>query len=47
VGGNVAGKDVTIAVNDDGMGGRTTVECHPDNNFDSITVDSCNEVVVR
>jgi hypothetical protein len=47
VGSSAAGKDITIEVNDDGNGGRTTVECHPDNNSDAITVGSCATVVVR
>jgi len=29
---------VKIVVNDDGMGGRTTVECRQDNNSDQIVV---------
>lgn len=47
VGSSVAGKDITIEVNDDGKGGRTTVECHPDNNSDAITVGSCAGIVIR
>ncbi|MDX9719690.1 MAG: VCBS repeat-containing protein [Myxococcota bacterium] len=33
--------EVTMVVNDDGQGGRTTVECNEDNNMDFITVQEC------
>ncbi|MCA9580151.1 MAG: VCBS repeat-containing protein [Myxococcales bacterium] len=39
---SVDGK-VTMVVNDDGQGGRTTVECNDQNNEDSVTVISCLE----
>jgi hypothetical protein len=32
---------VTLVVNDDGKGERTTVECNPDNNRDTADVTSC------
>ncbi len=38
--GEVSGK-VTMVVNDDGKGGRTTVECDTDNNVDDVTVGNC------
>jgi hypothetical protein len=44
---DVVGKTITIKVNDDGNGGQTTVECRPDNNSDSIVVDSCATQVPR
>ncbi len=36
----VAG-NVTLVVNDDGKGERTTIECNPDNNRDSLVVSGC------
>ena len=49
VGNDVAGQEVTVVVNDDGMGNRTTVECRPDNNSDKTTVASCEtpSIIVR
>lgn len=41
IGSDAAGEEITIVVNDDGNGGRSTVECRPDNNTDSTIVDSC------
>jgi hypothetical protein len=29
---------IKIVVNDDGMGGRTTVECRDENNSDTVTI---------
>jgi hypothetical protein len=39
----VLNKKVTIKVNDDGKGGRSTVECLYDNNSDTITVTLCKQ----
>ncbi|MBO4350350.1 MAG: hypothetical protein J6A01_05305 [Proteobacteria bacterium] len=36
----VSGK-ITMVVNDNGMGGRTTVECDTNNNTDTITIEEC------
>ena len=36
----VTGK-ITMVVNDNGMGGRTTVECDTNNNTDTITIHEC------
>jgi hypothetical protein len=33
---------ITMVVNDDGNGGRVTIECNYDNNTDSIPVESCD-----
>ncbi len=43
----IAGKTVSLVVNDDGKGGQTTIECRPDNNGDDTMVDTCDEVVPR
>ncbi|MCA9580152.1 MAG: hypothetical protein KC416_00065, partial [Myxococcales bacterium] len=32
---------VTMVVNDDGQGGKTTVECNDDNNTDAVTIKEC------
>ncbi|MBO4350351.1 MAG: hypothetical protein J6A01_05310 [Proteobacteria bacterium] len=32
---------ITMVVNDNGMGGRTTVECDTNNNTDTITIQEC------
>jgi hypothetical protein len=47
IGDGVEGKEVTMVVNDDGMGGRTTLECRPDNNLSSILVEKCDVEVPR
>ncbi|MGI5829029.1 MAG: hypothetical protein ACOX8U_02535 [Bradymonadia bacterium] len=36
----VSGK-IMLIVNDDGKGGRITVECNDQNNEDYISVDNC------
>jgi len=41
VSGDIAGKTIFVVVNDDGMGGRGTVECRYDNNSDQTTVGAC------
>src|SRR5690606_15038841 len=33
--------EISIVVNDDGQGGRTTVECDPDNNVDTVEIPPC------
>jgi hypothetical protein len=45
--GSAEGQTVTMVVNDDGMGGRTTLECRPDNNQSTILVDKCEVIVPR
>jgi hypothetical protein len=32
---------VTMVVNDDGKGNKTTVECNSDNNTDSVDIKKC------
>ena len=39
--GNAISGEVTMVVNDDGMGGMLTVECIDDNNTDVVVVDEC------
>jgi hypothetical protein len=39
--GDIAGKQITIVVNDDGNGNRGTVECRYDNNRDQTMVKAC------
>jgi hypothetical protein len=34
---------VTLVANDDGKGGRTTAECNPDNNRDTMVVTTCGQ----
>ena len=38
---DVAGKDITLVVNDDGSGRPKTVECRDNNNTDVINIDKC------
>lgn len=33
--------DITMVVNDDGMGGKLALECNSDNNTDTVTIESC------
>ena len=40
--GSVAGV-VTMKVNDDGKGGRTTVECLESNDTDAVTISTCKD----
>ena len=35
---------VTVVVNDDGMGGKVTVECDYDNNTDTVEIIDCKPV---
>jgi hypothetical protein len=39
--GDLAGKTITVVVNDDGMGGRGTVECNTSNNTAQTIVTAC------
>jgi hypothetical protein len=39
--GDLAGKTITVVVNDDGMGGKGTVECNPNNNKADTKVLAC------
>jgi hypothetical protein len=41
VSGDLAGKTITVVVNDDGMGGKGTVECNTMNNTAKTTVIAC------
>jgi hypothetical protein len=41
VAGDLAGKKITVVVNDDGMGGKGTVECNPNNNTAQTMVTAC------
>jgi hypothetical protein len=41
VAGDLAGKKITVVVNDDGMGGKGTVECNPNNNSAQTMVTAC------
>jgi hypothetical protein len=34
--------EVTMVVNDDGMGGALTVECNANNNTDEVVVQDCS-----
>ena len=34
---------IRMIANDDGEGGRTTVECNSDNNTDEVTITGCAE----
>ncbi|HEY4106292.1 MAG TPA: VCBS repeat-containing protein [Polyangiaceae bacterium] len=43
----VIGQPVTLIVNQDSMGAATTVECRPDNNTSTTTVQSCAVEVPR
>jgi hypothetical protein len=38
----VAG-EITMKVNDDGKGGRTTIECLDSNNTDKVSIDTCKD----
>ena len=38
---DIAGKTIRMIANDDGNGGKTTVECNENNNTDEVTIDSC------
>ncbi|MBO4350260.1 MAG: hypothetical protein J6A01_04835, partial [Proteobacteria bacterium] len=40
-GDNLNDTTIRMVVNDDGEGGRTTVECNSDNNTDEVKIDSC------
>ena len=37
------GGDVTMKVNDDGKGGRTTIECFESNNSDKVNIGTCKD----
>ena len=39
--GNAVSGEITMVVNDDGMGGMLTVECIDDNNTDVVVVEEC------
>lgn len=44
---DLAGESITLMVNDDGKGGKTTVECREDNNSDKTTIKNCTTQVPR
>lgn len=37
----LVGKEIIMRVNDDGKGGKTTIECDEGNNIDKITIEGC------
>ena len=44
---DVSNETITMVVNDDGEGNRTTLECNDLNNTDSVTVGVCKDAIIR